>query len=166
MVRYIFSNYFKFLKKKRRVMEECDDEFFESLAKKRRYDDMEGYENSRACATAVASIASDEKERKERAKDKCRDTAKLWWEDVYSNWKEENFKSKVSINCETFNFVLNEIHDDIVMSLTNLKPSPTTPDRQLAMTLYRFATGCIYSTLSDLFGVSVSVANNFFNKAC
>ena len=74
--------------------------------------------------------------------------------------------SKIRINRETFNFVLNKIHDDIVMSPTNLKPFPTPPDWQLAMTLYRFATGYKYSTLSNLFGVSVSAANKFFNKVC
>ena len=114
----------------------------------------------------MASVANNEKERKECAKDKCRDTGKLWWEDVYNHKKDKGFKSKIRTNRETFNFVLNEIHDDIVMSPTNLKPFPTPPDRQLAMTLYRFATGCTYSALSDLFGVSVSAANKFFNKVC
>ena len=79
-------------------MEEWDDEFFESLVKKRRCDDMEGDEDSSACVTAVASIANNEKERKELAKDKCRDTGKLWWEDVYNHWKDQDFKSKIRIN--------------------------------------------------------------------
>ena len=95
-------------------MKEWDDEFFESLDKKR-CDDIEGDEDSSACVTTVASVAKNEKERKERAKDKCRDTGKLWWEDVCNHWKDEYFKSKNTINRETFNFVLNEIHDDIVM---------------------------------------------------
>ena len=94
---------------------------------------MEGDEDSSTSVTIVASIANNEKERKERAKDKCWDTGKLWWEDVY-NRKDEGFKSNIRINRETFNFVLNETHDDIVMSLTNLKHFPTPPDRQLAMT--------------------------------
>ena len=51
-------------------MEEWDDEFFESLVKKRRCDDMEGDEDSSACVTAVDSIANNEKEQKERAEDK------------------------------------------------------------------------------------------------
>ena len=76
-----------------------------------------------------------------------------------NHWKDEDFKNKSRINHETFNFVLKNIHDDIVVSPTNLKPFPTPPDRQLSMTLYRFATGCTYSTLPDLFGVSVSAAN-------
>ena len=66
----------------------------------------------------------------------------------------------------TWHVIFIVIQDDIVMSPTNLKPFPTPPDRQLAMTLYRFATGCTYSALSDLFGVSVSAANKFFNKVC
>ena len=127
---------------------------------------MEGDKDSRACVTDTASIANNEKERKECAKDKCRYTGKLWREDVYNHKKDEGFKSNIRINRETFNFVLNEIHDDIVMSPTNLKFFPTLPDWQLAMTLYRLGTGCMYSTLSDLFGVSVSAANKFFNKVC
>ena len=127
---------------------------------------MEGDEDSSACFTALASIANNEKERKERAKDKCRDIGKLWWEGVYNHKKDEGFKSKIRIYRETFSFMLNEIRDDTVMSPTNLKPFPTSPDRQLAMTLYRFATGCTHSTLSDLLGVSVSAANKFFNKVC
>ena len=43
---------------------------------------MERDEDSSACVTAMASIANNEKERKERAKDKYRDTRKVWWEDV------------------------------------------------------------------------------------
>ena len=37
-------------------MEEWDDKFFVSLVKKRRYDDMEGVEDSSTCVTALASI--------------------------------------------------------------------------------------------------------------
>ena len=43
---------------------------------------MERDEDSSACVTAMASTANSEKERKERAKDKYRDTRKLWWEDM------------------------------------------------------------------------------------
>ena len=72
---------------------------------------------------------------------------------MHNHWKDEDF-------------VLNEIHDDVVMSPINLKPYSTPPGQQLAMTLYRLATGCSYLTLSHLLGVSVSAANKFFNKVC
>ena len=45
-------------------MEEWDDKFFVSLVKKRRYDDMEGVEDSSTCVTALASIAKNEKKKK------------------------------------------------------------------------------------------------------
>ena len=41
-------------------MEEWDDEFFESLVKKR-WDDTEGDQDSSACVAAAASIANNEK---------------------------------------------------------------------------------------------------------
>ena len=91
---------------------------------------MEGDEDNSVCVTAVASIANNEKELKERGKDECRDTGKLQWEDMYNHKKDEGFKSKIRINRETFNFVLNEIHDDIVMSSTNLKPLLPTGNLQ------------------------------------
>ena len=64
------------------------------------------------------------------------------------------------------NFILDRIYEDIILTPTNLKPNPTSPDQQLALTIYRLATGCTYSTLSDLFGVSVSAASKFLNKIC
>ena len=67
---------------------------------------------------------------------------------------------------ETFNFILDGIYKDKVLTPTNLKPNPTSPDQQLALTIYRLATGCTYLTLSDLFGVSVSATSKFFNKKC
>ena len=85
---------------------------------------------------------------------------------MYPNWSEEDFKAKMPINRTAFNFILDGIYGDIILTPTNLKLNPTSPDRQLALTIYRLATGCTYSTLSDLFGVSVSAASKFFNKIC
>ena len=85
---------------------------------------------------------------------------------MYRNWSEEDFKAKMRVNRTTFNFVRDGICEDIILTPTNLKPNPTSPDRQLALTIYRLATGCTYSTLPDLFGVSVSAASKFFNKIC
>ena len=70
------------------------------------------------------------------------------------------------INRTTFNFILDEIYEDIILIPTNLKPNPTPPDRQFVLTIYWLATSYTYSTLSDLFGVSVSVASKFLNKIC
>ena len=58
------------------------------------------------------------------------------------------------------------IYEVIVLTQSNLKPNPTSPDRQLALTIYRLAASCTYSTLSDRFGVSVSATSMFCNKIC
>ena len=87
------------------------------------------------------------------------ETGKLRRADVYCNWSEEDFKVKMRINRTTFNFILDGICEDIILAPTNLKPDPTSPDRQLDLTIYRLATGCTSSTLSDLLGVSVSAAS-------
>ena len=58
------------------------------------------------------------------------------------------------------------IYEVIALTHKNLKPNPTSPDRQLSLTINRLAAGCTYSTLSDFFGVSVSAASTFFDKIC
>ena len=83
---------------------------------------------------------------------------------MYRNWSEEDFKAKIRIDRTAFNFILDGIYKDLILTPTNLKRNPTSPDRQLALTIYRLATDCTYSTLSDFYGVSVSAASKFFNN--
>ena len=151
------------LKSKRQRTEDDEDDFHFANKRFKREGDLD---NIQAGVTALVAILDSKNERKPKAKDKLRDAGKLWWADVYRNWSEEDFKPKMRINRTTFNFILDGIYEDIILTPTNLKPNPTSPDRQLALTIYRLATGCTYSTLSDLFGVSVSAASKFFNKIC
>ena len=59
---------------------------------------------------------------------------------------------------------MDHIREDIKKQPTNLKPFPTTPEQQLGLTLYRLAHGCSFSKVTDLFGVSISLAGKTFNK--
>ena len=43
-------------------------------------------------------------------------------------------------------------------------PNPTEEHRYLALTTYRFAHGCSFKVLKDLFGVSQSMTTECFNK--
>ena len=52
--------------------------------------------------------------------------------------------------------------DDIAKETTKFK-EPTSPQCQLALTLYRLAHGCSYTTVGDLFGVAPSTACTIFN---
>ena len=154
---------FMILKSKIQRAEDDEDDFHFVNKRFKRETDLD---NIQAGVTALVAILDSKNERKPKAKDKLRYTGKLCWADVYRNWSEEDFKAKMRINRATFNFILDGIYEDIILTPTNLKPNPTSPDRQLALTIYRLATGCTYSTLSDLFGVSVSAASKFFNKIC
>ena len=95
-----------------------------------------------------------------------REIEKLWWHEVYENYSDESFKSEMRVNRDTFEYVLNVIHDQIVLTATNLKPNPTPPNRQLGLTISRLATGCCCKTLAALLGLSVPSVNEFFNKIC
>ena len=70
------------------------------------------------------------------------------------------------ISRETFEFILQTITPFIQKQPTQLNPYPTTAHRQLGLTLYRLAHGVSYSTIGDLFGVSISLAGETFNKVC
>ena len=50
----------------------------------------------------------------------------------------------------TFDIILNILWDQLILQPTNLKPYPTSPDRQLALSLYRLAHGVSYSVLEDV----------------
>ena len=154
---------FMSLKSKIQRIEDDEDDFHFVNKRFKREGDLD---NIQAGVTALVAILDSKNERKPKAKDKLRDTGKLWWADVYRNWSEEDFKAKMRINRGTFSFILDGIYEEIISTTTNLKPNLTFPDWQLALTIYRLATGCTYSTLPDLFGVSVSAASKFFNKIC
>ena len=47
------------------------------------------------------------KERKDHAPDKQREIEKPWWLEVYQNYRDENFKSEMSLNRDTFNYIFN-----------------------------------------------------------
>ena len=80
------------------------------------------------------------------------------------NWEEYEFKQRLRVTRETFNIILDHIREDIKKQPTNLKPFLTTPKQQLGLTLYRLAHGCSFSTVAGLFGVSISLARQTFNK--
>ena len=128
---------------KRQRTEDDGDAFYFVKKRFKREGDLD---NIQAGVTLLVAILDSKNERKPKAKDKLRDTGKLCWADVCRNWSEEDFKAKMRINRGTFSFVLDGIYEEIISTATNLKPNLTFTDRQLALTIYRLATGCTYST--------------------
>ena len=77
---------------------------------------------------------------------------------------EQEFKSRVRISTRSFQYILNIMFLDIEKIPTNLNTFSIKPDRQLSITLHQLANGCTYSTLANLFGVSVFLASETSNK--
>ena len=88
--------------------------------------------------------------------------AKLWCTNGYKNWDNSQFKHRLRVSTETFELMLQRIEIYIVKEPTNVVPFPIEPHRQLGITLYRCAYGCTFSTVADLFGVSMSLTEQVF----
>ena len=117
-------------------------------------------ENQNSLITPLAVCASLLKERQPKGPDEERNSQ--WWENGYRQWTEEQFKKRLRVTCETFEFILETVTDDIAKETTKFK-EPTPPQCQLALTLYCLAHGCSYTTVGDLFGVAPSTACTIFN---
>ena len=117
-------------------------------------------ENQNSLITPLAVCASLLKERQPKGPDEERNSQ--WWENGYRQWTEEQFKKRLCVTRETFEFILETVTDDIAKETTKFK-EPTSPQCQLALTLYRLAHGCSYTTVGDLFGVAPSTACTIFN---
>ena len=71
---------------------------------------------------------------------------------------------KMRVNRTTFNLLLNTLWDGLVLTPTNFVLEPTSPDRQLAASIYRLAHGVTYIVLEDVFGILKESRCIFFNK--
>ena len=122
-------------------------------------DDQEAFVN----VARLVGVLGD-KPRKPRGPDRDRNLRKQQWDELYRQKSDDEFVEKMRITRATFNNLLNILWDELVLTPTNLKPEPTTPDRQLALTLYRLAHGVTYTVLEDVFGTSKESGCMFFNK--
>ena len=87
-------------------------------------------------------------------------------ENCNRRWSEKDFKKDLRVTRATFNLTLDVIAPYIFKEPTNLNPVSITVDQQLGLTLYRLSHGVYHSTLSQLFGVSIWLAIEAFNKVC
>ena len=115
-------------------------------------------ENQNSLITPLAVCASLLKERQPKGPDKERNSQ--WWENGYRQWSEEQFKKRLRVTRETFEFNLETVTD--AKETTKFK-EPTSPQCQLALILYRLAHGCSYTIVGDLFRVAPSTTCTIFN---
>ena len=131
---------------------------------KRRLDEELNYETELAQVGALASILLTRNPRKDRGCDEYRSCS--WWTEGYRTWNDAAFKKRLRVSRETFDFILNEISNEIVKQPTRMKPNPTPPSTQLAVCLYRLAHGCSYLTVGDLFGIAAPTAYCIYMDVC
>ena len=85
----------------------------------------------------------------------------------YRRWSGNNLKKDLAkVTRETFNLILDVLALYILIQPTKLNPEPINVDRELGLTLYRLGNGVSYSTLSQLFGVSISLGSETFHRVC
>ena len=129
-----------------------------------RFNDELTDEMELAQAAALSVIFLTRKPRKDRGCDEHRSST--WWSEGYRTWDAVAFKKRLRVSRATFDFILNEISDQIIKQPTRMKPHPTSPATQLAICLYRLAHGVTYLTVGDLFGVAAPTAFCIFMDVC
>lgn len=139
-----------------------DDLFIKRMKLKNEVMDLET--NSILAITSAVLGVTAEKERAERSPNEERD--KSMWENGYNTWNEKKFKRSLRVTRDTFDYILAEIVTDLIKKPTPMKPDPISPETQLALTLYRLAHGCSFSTLEDVFGWSIPTNDQTFNHVC
>ena len=141
-----------FLHTVKREWEISEEELEDEWMKRRR---VEGVDMTGMFSAIAAAAVLEEKGRKKRGKNIVRD--KSWWTDGIRNWSDPEFKKRVRINRETFDYLLDRISPQLCKTPTNLNQDPIEPHRQLGLTLYRLGHGCSYTVIEDLFGISITL---------
>ena len=77
-----------------------------------RFTEELNFETEVAEAAALSGILLSKKPRQGRGRDEFRNNN--WWTQGYRNWDDAAFKKRLRVSCETFEFILAEIENDIV----------------------------------------------------
>ena len=88
-----------------------------------------------------------------------------WFEMVKNGFSDDQWYVNFRVTRQTFAYILNEIHRDIVRQDTTMRKSIPT-NRRLALTLYYLASSAEYRTIAHLFGVSDSFVCKCIKEVC
>ena len=149
------------LGKRKREFDESLDEYLE-LSKRRtkkRLKEMEGV----PVLFATMSAFEGKKKRKKRVRDIVRNQS--WWGNGFRTWHGVTQNSRRGSE-STERRLLSWYNDcgQHSKKTTNAKPNPTSVEKQVASTPYRYAHGVSFHTIGDLFGISKELACTIFNK--
>ena len=158
---FLLNNIIKNNRKRRQELDDDVDWYLQNKRKRKN----DGSDDILIMTTVQTALMMHSKpQHKPRMPNVDRDGSKIWWSNGYANWSEEEFKHRLRISRENFEFILRTVGPYIEKTPTNLVSNPIESHRELALTLYRLAHGCSFPTLSDLFGTSRSLSVETFNK--
>ena len=109
-------------------------------------------------------IESSKPKKHPRLPNKQRVKLKKFWSNGCCHWSDEEFKERLRIKRESFEYILASIRPMILKQPAIMLADHIEDHRQLALAIYRLAHGCSFKVLKDLFGVSQSVATETFNQ--
>ena len=114
---------------------------------------------------AVSEVIESTKPKKNpRLPSKQRAELKKFWSNGYRHWSDEEFKERLRIKRESFEYILASVRPMVLKHPTIMLQDPIEDHRQLALTICRLAHGCSFKVSKDLFGVSQSIATETFNQ--
>ena len=88
-----------------------------------------------------------------------------WFDMVEESFNDEQWYENFRVHKETFVFILDKILLDITYTDTTMRKA-ILPRRRLALTFYFLASTAEYTTIGNLFGVSVSFVCNCVKDVC
>ena len=151
----------KFFSRKRKAEQEFLGHQYrlkEEMAKKRLRREME-FETEASQPAVMSAIVITKSDRNERGPDELRNGN--WWTDGYQNWDEESFKKRLRVSRDTFEFILSEIKDLIVKEPTRMKPHPTPPATQLALSIQTSTRVHVFDRWRSLWGCRINCSHHF-----
>ena len=153
------------IEKRKKINEDVEDEY-EELFRGRRRNIIGEVCNEDDLVELASTFVPASRPQKRRRRGRKIERDKSWWENGYLPWDDEVFRHHLRISPAPFEILVDPVRAYLQKTPTNACPDPISPEKQLALTLYRLAHGTFYLTTGALFGVSEEHACITFNDVC
>ena len=77
-----------------------------------------------------------------------------WWDQIWTTYSDTRFKKTFRVSKFTFNYILENIKDEITHDMIN--EQPVSAECRLGICLYRLGRGDYYYTISEMSGLGIS----------
>lgn len=88
-----------------------------------------------------------------------------WFEETVPHLGEQNFKQSFRMNRATFRFIVESLRGNLERQCTNMRET-ITPEKRVAIGLYKLCSSAEDRTVANLFGVGRSTVNTIYRQFC